>query len=104
MLPVSQGNGQGEPREWRLSDGRAEPRSFCNGEVRIVLNMEEPREFVGELMDISNHGFRAAHHFTGIVAGCDVQFDHRIFRGRARVAWTRTFSDRIETGFQVIRD
>jgi hypothetical protein len=90
--------------EWSLVENRREPRSFCDGEVRLVLDDPDAREIVGEMVDVSNQGFRASHRDWGIAFGREVRFTHRFFRGRARVVWSRALDGLIESGFAILRD
>jgi hypothetical protein len=50
-------------------------------------------------VDISSHGFRAAHTCRDIASGQMVAFEHAAASGRARVAWTRIAGRRVESGF-----
>ncbi len=54
------------------------------------------------LLDVSLHGFRAAHSFTTLASGQEVQFQHAHAQGRARVAWNRITSTSVETGFFIL--
>ncbi|MEJ5368866.1 MAG: hypothetical protein WHT08_11135 [Bryobacteraceae bacterium] len=56
----------------------------------------------GLLLDVSEHGFRAAHDFAALSAGQEVGFEHEGRQGRARVAWTRVAQGRVESGFFVL--
>ena len=58
----------------------------------------------GHLMDVSVHGFRAAHKHAGLVTGQEVVFEHSGARGRARVMWTRILGSNVESGFLVLGD
>ncbi|MBM3736594.1 MAG: PilZ domain-containing protein [Acidobacteria bacterium] len=85
-------------------DLRREPRTHCNGEVRLILNDGAGREIVGQMMDVSFSGFRVSHGDPKLEKGMEVWFSHPIFKGRARVAWTRCVYQRVESGFSVLRD
>ncbi len=82
---------------------RHEPRREASGPVRLVVeDTLQPRIITGSLMDLSDHGFRAAHDYAGLAAGQQVRFEHEGRTGRARVAWTRVAEAGIESGFLVL--
>ncbi|MBI4890412.1 MAG: hypothetical protein HY821_07280 [Acidobacteria bacterium] len=54
------------------------------------------------LLNVSLHGFRAAHTLTSLVSGQEVQFQHAQAQGRARVAWNRILSSCVESGFFIL--
>lgn len=83
---------------------RREPRLLCHGEVRLTYNDGAAHEVVGKMLDVSNSGFRAVHGDLSLQRGTEVEFNHPIFRGKARVAWTRSVYERVESGFSVVRD
>ena len=87
----------------RTVEHRTEPRTICSGEVRFLDDGPPPSECVGELVDISEHGFRAIHH-TQLACGTQVRFRHRFFVGRAQVMWTRPTVTQVESGFRIVRD
>ena len=89
--------------EWHIVDHRREPRFVCRGDVRITV--ESPRREVdGDLVDISNHGFRTSYLGEALKCGTEIYFSHRFFRGRAKVMWSREEDDHNESGFMVVRD
>lgn len=82
---------------------RLEPRRRASGPVRLnVGDALQPRTVAGRLLDVSAHGFRAAHDFAGLAAGQEIGFEHTGRRGRARVAWTRVAGRQVESGFFVV--
>lgn len=88
-------------RNWQ--EKRREDRRAASGPVKLVLHESlEPLIVQGSLLDISAHGFRAAHSFSGLTCGQDVVFEHEGRQGRARVAWTRVTQDGVESGFFVL--
>ena len=87
-----------------LPEQRREPRVLCHGEVRLTYNDGAVREIVGKMLDVSFSGFRAAHGDMTLQKGTEVEFIHPIFRGKARVAWSRSVYERVESGFSVLRD
>jgi hypothetical protein len=93
-------------------DKRREPRRLCEGDVRLVAEAgaadslgASGGEFVARLMDVSQSGFRIAHGADAPVSdGLVFRFTHQIFRGRARVVWTRMCGAARESGFSLIRE
>lgn len=69
------------------------------GPVRLSLTDPLPLTFSGQLLDISEGGFRAAHGCRDIHAGMEIVFSHAAASGTARVAWNRVNGDAVETGF-----
>jgi hypothetical protein len=47
-------------------------------------------------------GFRSVHAYAALHTGQEVDFQHAIAGGKARVMWNRIADDRVETGFLVI--
>ncbi len=88
----------------RTAEQRREPRTLCDGEVRLIYHHGRAREIVGQMLDVSFRGFRAAHGEKELQKGMEVWFSHPIFKGKAIVAWTRCIYDRVETGFSIVRD
>ncbi|MCW5979244.1 MAG: PilZ domain-containing protein [Bryobacteraceae bacterium] len=86
-----------------IVDHRKEPRFVCQGDVRITAFEPGSRHFGGELLDISNHGFRVSYNAEMLPSGAEVSFAHRFFRGRARVMWSRHLPDHNESGCMVLR-
>lgn len=82
---------------------RRESRQAASGPVQFRLLGAAPAVAVAaRLVDISPHGFRAAHAYAGLTAGQEVEFEHGMARGRARVAWTRVTAAAVESGFFVL--
>jgi len=54
-------------------------------------------------LDYSTNGFRAEHPYAALHTGQEVEFQHPVAVGRARVMWNRIADDRVETGFLVIK-
>ncbi len=81
-------------------DHRAESRFVCQGDVHLRVGTVE---FTGEMLDVSQNGFRAAHRCPDLRPGHEVHFQHKFFVGTARVAWTADIAGRTESGFQVLR-
>lgn len=82
---------------------RREPRQPAQGSVSFRL-VEAPagRPIEGRLIDVSRHGFRAAHGESGLVSGQEVYFQHAAAGGRARVAWNRIVAGAVESGFFIL--
>jgi hypothetical protein len=82
---------------------RHEPRRPASGPVRLSVGGGwQPQSVAGVLLDVSAHGFRAAHDYAGLSAGQEVGFEHGGRQGRARVAWTRVAEGKVESGFFVL--
>ncbi len=88
----------------RTVEQRFEPRTLCRGAIRLRPARFRDAEIDGDLMDVSDSGFRVSYKGTPLLPTTEVQFVHQFFQGSARVAWSRTISGRVESGFQVIRD
>ena len=86
-----------------VSEGerRREGRTIVSGRVEIVLDIGLPLTVEGELIDLSSHGFRAAHNHHTFEPGDQVSFHHDSASGQAKVMWNRVTSGRVETGFLV---
>ena len=89
--------------EWRIAENRRDARTLCQGEVRFFLEGRDSA-CLGDLVDVSNNGFRAKHHEPAIETGMVVEFVHKFFRGQARVAWSRIVNGNRESGFHIIRE
>jgi hypothetical protein len=89
--------------EWSIAENRREARIFCQGKVTIFLD-DEIRGTLGDLVDISNCGFRVQHNEPRLAPGVEIYFQHRFFRGKARVMWTEAGEGRMESGFQILRE
>jgi hypothetical protein len=81
---------------------RREPRRSANGALTLSWEGGPGSPVEGDLVDISQHGFRAAHAFTGLTTGQEVVFEHADAQGRARVMWTRILGASVESGFLVL--
>jgi hypothetical protein len=89
----------------RTCELRFEARTLCRGEIRLLLTEDQLRtEIVGELMDVSDSGFRACYKGDPLLPDSQVQFVHKFFRGNARVVWSRSVAGQLESGFRVVRD
>lgn len=82
-----------------LREQRREPRRAAKGSVTV----EMPRGPVaGQLVDVSDSGFRMAHQETGFEPGMVLGFEHALAAGKARVIWNRINDGRAETGFFIV--
>ena len=93
----------GSGREESIGDRRKDPRVSCNGKIRLVPQ-SGATPFLGNLINISANGFRVSFAHTAPVAGAEVEFRHRFFRGRAQLIWTLWKENHYEGGFSVLRD
>jgi PilZ domain-containing protein len=85
-----------------LHENRREPRHAAEGAVRVWFQNPSRYEIEGQLVDVSEHGFRMSHQFHNLEAGQTVQFSHPEAAGQARVIWNRIVSEKVETGFLVL--
>jgi hypothetical protein len=81
---------------------RREPRVSASGNVELYLDGQTSKQVRGRLLDISSHGFRAAHTCSSLTPGQEVRFQHHDGGGSARVMWIRVLSTRVETGFLLL--
>ncbi|MEP7367207.1 MAG: PilZ domain-containing protein [Acidobacteriota bacterium] len=78
---------------------RKEPRRSAKGKVTV----QTPRaEILGQLVDVSESGFRMAHADASLEPGSVFRFHHSEATGEARVVWNRILSGRVETGFLIV--
>jgi len=84
------------------ADRRSERRHPGSGQLKLFFDDPARQEVIGRLLDYSKNGFRAVHAYAALHSGQEVQFQHAIAVGRARVMWNRIADDRVETGFLVI--
>ncbi len=82
-----------------LRDQRKEPRRQAKGAVTVHT---ERAEIQGQLVDVSESGFRMAHGDASLEPGQILPFTHREAAGQARVIWNRIMSGRVETGFLIV--
>jgi len=88
----------------RAVENRFEPRTLCRGSIRLRPSQPPFGEILGEMMDVSDSGFRASYKGVPLNPATEVEFVHQFFQGNARVAWSQSIAGRTESGFQVIRD
>ncbi len=86
-----------------ITERRRKPRRAASGVIRLTIVGDDPLQFQGELVNISESGFRVRHHQTKLHAGQEVDFEHDRGQGSARVMWTRILGERVESGFVLIR-
>jgi hypothetical protein len=80
-------------------DQRKEPRRRAKGKVTIQTTRAEIQ---GQLVDISESGFRMAHGDASLEPGQVLRFAHSEASGHARVIWNRIMNGRVETGFLIV--
>lgn len=78
---------------------RKEPRRQAKGAVTVRTARGE---VAGQLVDVSESGFRMAHGEASLEPGQVLAFSHREASGQARVIWNRILSGRVETGFLIV--
>jgi PilZ domain-containing protein len=89
---------------WSILDHRREQRFVCQGAVKIIRDGPLSEGISGEMLDISNNGFRAAYSGEPMPKGTEFAFRHFFFKGRAQVMWSRELPDGNESGCMVLRD
>ncbi len=83
-------------------DRRKETRSQTQGVVQLLFEDPAPQVIGAELLDVSTSGFRAVHHSPSLSSGLEVRFTHHLGHGRARVMWSLTLNDTVESGFLIV--
>ena len=78
---------------------RKEPRRQAKGTVCVQTALAEVH---GQLVDVSESGFRMAHADASLEPGQVLSFSHREASGQARVIWNRILSGRVESGFLIV--
>ena len=92
---MSSENHQNNPKH------RSERREAAVGEVVFHLDSATGRRFRARLLDVSPHGFRAAHAIPTLSVGTELDFEHPGGSGKAVVVWNRIDAAGVETGFFV---
>ena len=85
-----------------IQEQRKEPRRRAQGGVRVWFANPQRVEIEGQLVDLSDSGFRMSHACAQLEAGQTVQFSHPEAAGQARVIWNRIVSGGVESGFLVV--
>ncbi len=80
---------------------RREPRRPARGEVRIWVDAES-QPLRCRLLDVSRQGFRVRHRRADLPSGCEVQFQHALASGRARLVWNHILAGNVESGFVIV--
>ena len=83
-------------------DRRVSKRIQAHGPVTLVLVEFNSAPITGELVDVSNEGFRAKHDCTMLTSGQVVEFKMAERSGRARTAWSRIAVGGCESGFYIV--
>ena len=96
-LSLSKSGGSPNPAE-----RRKESRSRAHGVVQLLVEDPAPLVISARLVDVSAGGFRAVHHCAALSSGQEVRFTHGLARGKARVVWSITRPDAVESGFLVM--
>jgi len=98
---------------------RRSPQQFANDSETAILERRELERLpatgritfcligtrdsiTGQLVDRSEHGFRAIHTGLTLRSGDDVTFRMAAFQGTARVVWTRAKASERESGFRIV--
>jgi hypothetical protein len=78
---------------------RKEPRYAAKGKVTVTSSRGT---IAGQLVDVSQSGFRMAHSDATLEPGQVLGFLHTEAAGKARVIWNRILEQRVETGFLIV--
>jgi hypothetical protein len=84
------------------TERRKELRSPASGELWLFVDGPGTLKIEGRLIDLSRHGFRVAHRYAGMAAGCEVRFRHTGGEGKALVVWNRILAGSVESGFLIL--
>ena len=82
-------------------DRRKEARRPVQADVHFFTE-DASVESDGQLVDLSNSGFRASHQTFTLRSGQIVRFQHAHAQGLARVMWTRILGSHVESGFLIL--
>ena len=85
-------------------DRREEPRQQARGDIRLRPSGAITEAFMGHLVDLSPHGFRARHSCLTLSSGGQVDFEYQGRSGAAQAMWTRIVDGEAETGFKILRE
>lgn len=88
--------------EFQSQDRRGQERRPAKGSVHLEFQDPIRHELIGDLIDVSEAGFRAAHSCFDLRLGQVVEFESQDRSGHARVIWNRISAARIESGFFVL--
>jgi hypothetical protein len=83
-------------------DRRREERSPQAGAVELSFDDPNPITIEGELVEISERGFRLRHDSKELAPGLEVRYSRSDACGRARVIWTHVLEGRCVSGFLVL--
>jgi len=82
---------------------RRERRDAFSGEIVLVLDGVPSVSLHGQLLDVSQSGFRVRHTFPDLACGSELTFQHPAGQGRARVIWNRFVDGGCESGLLLLR-
>ena len=83
-------------------DRRQSERHAADGEVVLLPESPQLVELRGNLLDVSETGFRVGHNCMTLASGQIVAFVHATGCGKARVVWNRVHGQSVETGFVIL--
>jgi hypothetical protein len=86
----------------RNPDRRTEERLPLSGAIEISFDDPNPVTIDGELVEVSERGFRVRHDSKALAAGLEVGYRRTGASGRARVIWTHILEGRCVSGFLVL--
>src|SRR5579872_741992 len=84
------------------AEKKRESRFTVEGEVHFSFDDPLPHDVIGQLIDYSKSGFRAAHDCPDLTSGQIVSFQHILANGKAQVVWNRINEGTVETGFVIL--
>jgi hypothetical protein len=82
---------------------RRERRDAFSGEIVLVLDGVPSVSLRGQLVEVSQSGFRVRHTFPDLACGSELTFQHPAGHGRARVIWNRFVDGGCESGLLLLR-
>jgi hypothetical protein len=83
-------------------DRRRAERLPQSGAVEISFDDPNPVLVHGELIEVSELGFRAAHDSKALAPGMEVDYVRTGLSGRARVIWTHVLDGKCVSGFLIL--
>jgi hypothetical protein len=86
----------------RIIEKRREPRRPARGLVTLRIPGPRAAQIQGQLVDVSDGGFRASHDNASLEPGQVVEFEHQHQKGSARAVWNRISGSSIQTGFLIL--
>jgi hypothetical protein len=84
------------------NDRRSSVRVPAQGGIQISFEDPVAVTVTAELLDVSEHGFRASHESKRLTPGLEVRYMRAGKSGRARIMWTHILKERRVSGFMLL--